>query len=243
MVNFDPAFCRVSRALAAQAGVLPTSVLTDVTGRHCALHGRIQAIAPGMKVAGPAFTVAVRPGDNLAIHFALLLAQPGDVLVVDGQGDLRSALMGELMCAHAQKAGIAGVVIDGAVRDTQELRAGTLPVFACGSSPNGPTRNLAGRVAVPVSVGGIQVGPGDLIVGDGDGVIALPAAHVEQAIADGHDKIVKEARRRADIAQGNVVYGWLENALKANDMLPKQACLTTVMQAFARHGAQSVEIG
>lgn len=230
----SPHFLRATQRVVQHASELPTSVLSDVTGRHCALHGRIQGLRPGMKVAGPAFTVAVRPGDNLAIHFALLLAQPGDVLVIDGQGDLRSALMGELMCAHAQKAGIAGIVMDGAVRDTAELRTGSLPVFACGSNPNGPTRNLMGRIAVPISVGGVQIAPGDLIVADDDGVIALSPAIAEHAISKGQQKIAAEAKRRADIAQGNVIYSWLEEALKANEMLAADSSLSTVMQTFAR---------
>ena len=233
MTLANPAFTRVDAALVRDAAQLPSSILSDVTGRHCALHGRIQALRPGMRVAGPAFTVAVRPGDNLAIHFALLLAQPGDVLVVDGQGDLRSALMGELMCAHAAKAGLAGVVMDGAVRDSAELRAGTLPVFACGANPNGPTRNLAGRVAVPVSVGGVSVAPGDLIVGDDDGLVALAPAQVSEAIRLGRAKLGSEAQRRSDIAENRLVYGWLEQALRSNGMLEGYGSLQSAMEAFA----------
>jgi 4-hydroxy-4-methyl-2-oxoglutarate aldolase len=233
MTLASPPFTRVEAELVRNAAQLPSSILSDVTGRHCALHGRIQALRPGMRVAGPAFTVAVRPGDNLAIHFALLLAQPGDVLVVDGQGDLRSALMGELMCAHAAQAGLAGVVIDGAVRDSAELRVGTLPVFASGANPNGPTRNLAGRVAVPVSVGGVSVAPGDLIVGDDDGLVALASAQVPEAIRLGRAKLGSEAQRRTDIAENRLVYGWLEQALRSNGMLEGYDSLQSAMDAFA----------
>ena len=107
-----------------------------------------------MKVAGPAFTVEVRPGDNLMIHAALQLAQPGDVIVVDGKGDLSCALTGALMAAHAQKAGIAGFVIDGAVRDTDECARGSFPIFAAGANPNGPLKNSGGRINWPVSLAG-----------------------------------------------------------------------------------------
>ncbi|MBM3352047.1 MAG: RraA family protein, partial [Betaproteobacteria bacterium] len=109
---------RVPAKLVAAAKRFPAAILADVGGRRGTLGGRIQGLAKAMKVAGPAFTVEVRPGDNLMIHAALMLAKPGDVIVVDGKGDLSCALTGGLMAAHAKAAGIAGFVIDGAVRDT-----------------------------------------------------------------------------------------------------------------------------
>ena len=111
---------RVPAALVASASKFQASILADVAGRRGTLGGGIQALSKAMKVAGPAFTVEVRPGDNLMIHAALQLAQPGDVIVVDGKGDLSCALTGALMAAHAQKAGLAGFVMYGAVRDTDE---------------------------------------------------------------------------------------------------------------------------
>jgi RraA family protein len=126
-----------------------------------------------MKLAGPAITIEVRSGDNLMIHAALAITKPGDVLVIDGKGDLGSALMGALMMNQCKAMGLAGVVVDGAVRDIEELQALGFPVFAAGSCPNGPTKNIPGRVNWPISAGGATVCPGDLIVGDADGVVAI----------------------------------------------------------------------
>src|SRR3546814_9203922 len=112
-----------------------------------------------MKLAGTAFTVEVRPGDNLMIHAAIALAKPGDVLVIDGKGDLSSALMGTIMMTACKKLGLAGIVIDGAARDSLEIIEMDYPVFAAGTNPNGPTKNIGGRVGHPVSVGGDTVNP------------------------------------------------------------------------------------
>src|SRR3972149_737081 len=122
-----------------------------------------------MKNAGPAFTVEVRPGDNLMIHAALNLAKPGDVIVVDGKGDLGCALTGALMAAHAKRAGIAGFVIDGAVRDTDDCAKGDFPIFAAGCNPNGPLKGAAGRINWPGSVAGTPVNPGDPVLGGAAG--------------------------------------------------------------------------
>lgn len=232
MIN--SAFSRVSKRHVEQASRVACSILADVSGRRGSLDGRIKSLAPSMKLCGPAFTVEVRPGDNLMIHAALVLAQPGDVLVIDGKGCSTAALMGELMCAHAQAAGLAGVVIDGSVRDLHELKNGTLPVFACASNPNGPTRQLAGRIGHPVSVGGVAVQPGDLVAGDDDGVVVLPAAGVVQALRDAEKKVDSELRRMTDISEGRLVYGWLEQALKEAGALPGEASLE---QLIARFGA------
>ena len=116
---------------------------------HQAAEYQAAILAPHMAVAGPAVTVEVRPGDNLAIHAAMAVAQPGDVLVVDGKGDLTCALLGEIMATQAQASGIAGIIIDGAVRDADTLSKGHYPVFAAGLNPCGPTKSIPGRVNHP----------------------------------------------------------------------------------------------
>lgn len=234
--------CKYQRVLPAQialAADMPSSIISDVSGRRGALDGRIMTKTPGARLCGPALTVEVRPGDNLMIHAALVVAQPGDVLVIDGKGCMSSALMGALMCAHAQAAGIAGVVIDGAVRDVAELRIGKLPVFACGSSPNGPTRGLAGRIGYPVAVGGVSVMPGDLVVGDDDGVVIAPREGLDQVLAAAALKIAAESQRLRDIEAGRLVYGWLEDALKGIGALPQQGSLQGLAADFAaaRHSS------
>lgn len=226
-------FTRVGKKQIEQASGVASSILADVAGRRGALDGRIKSLAPSMRLCGSAFTVEVRPGDNLMIHAALVLAQPGDVLVIDGKAGTTSALMGELMCAHAQAAGLAGVVIDGAVRDVRELRAGSFPVFACASNPNGPTRQLAGRIGHPISLGGVVVHPGDLVAGDDDGVVVVPAANLDQVLIDAEKKIDSEHKRMKDISEGRLIYGWLEGALKEAGALPRELSLQELIARFS----------
>ena len=167
-------FERVSAEDVRRAAEYQAAILADVAGRRGTLHGRIKPLAPHMSVAGPAITVEVRPGDNLAIHAAMAVAQPGDVLVVDGKGDLSCALLGEIMATQAQASGIAGIIIDGAVRDADTLSKGHYPVFSAGLNPCGPTKLISGRVNHPISVAGATVQAGDLVVADIDGVVVIP---------------------------------------------------------------------
>ena len=212
---------RVPADLVAKARQFQASILADVGGRRGTLHGRIQPLAKTMKVAGPAFTVEVRPGDNLMIHAALALAQPGDVIVVDGKADLTCALTGALMAAHAQKVGLAGFVIDAAVRDTEDCARGSFPIFAAGANPNGPLKGAAGRINWPISVGGTTVNPGDLIVGDADGVVVLPRETAAQIVAGAQAKVDSEDARMNAIGRGEVAQAWVEETLRAVGALGK----------------------
>ena len=202
---------RVPAELVAQARRFQASILADVGGRRGTLGGRIQPLSKAMKVAGPAFTVEVRPGDNLMIHAALALARPGDVIVVDGKGDLSCALTGALMAAHAKKAGIAGFVIDGAVRDTDDCARGDFPIFAAGCNPNGPLKGAAGRINWPVSLAGTVVNPGDLIVGDADGVVVISRARVSEVMEKAREREKQEAEVVERLRKGETtldIYGW-----------------------------------
>jgi RraA family protein len=173
-----------------------------------------------MRLAGPAFTIEVRPGDNLMIHAAMALAQPGDILVVDGKGDRTCALMGTLMMNACRKIGIGGVVLDGAVRDTEELRALGFPVYAIGANPNGPTKFVPGRINWPISCGGCAVRPGDLVVGDADGVVVVEREKARSLLDLAAAKVADERTRLADIAAGrNLRAKWLDGALRAAGVL------------------------
>ena len=216
---------RVSADLVKAAGKFQASILADVGGRRGTLGGRIQPLAKTMKVAGPAFTVEVRPGDNLMIHAALNLAKPGDVIVVDGKGDLSCALTGALMAAHAQKAGIAGFVIDAAVRDTEDCAKGSFPIFAAGSNPNGPLKNSGGRINWPVSLAGTTVNPGDLIVGDADGVVVVPRETAAEIIKGAQAKVDSETARMAAIGRGELAQAWVGETLKSVGVLGKDESL------------------
>lgn len=212
-------FPRVAPDLVAQAAKYQPAIFSDINGRRGALHGRIRALHPRMKVAGPAFTVEVRPGDNLMIHAAMALAKPGDVLVIDGKGDQTSALMGTIMMTACRQLGLAGVVVDGAVRDSLEIDEMDYPVFSVGTNPNGPTKNNGGRIGQPVSVGGVTVSPGDFIIGDGDGVVVVEREVLPGLLPLAEHKVQAEAKRIAQIKQGNTSASWLNASLVAAGVL------------------------
>ncbi len=207
-------FPRVDDDIVRRASRLQPAILADVAGRRGALDGRIRPLSPGMKLAGSAFTVEVRPGDNLMIHAAIALAKPGDVLVIDGKGDLSAALMGTIMMTACKKLGIAGVVMDGAARDVTEIIDMDYPVFAAGTNPNGPTKNVPGRIGHPVAVGGVTVNPGDFVIGDADGVVVVEREKIEGLLAAGEKKERDEAERIAAIKNGDTEAKWLTAALR-----------------------------
>ena len=223
--NIRTDFQRVPTELVTKAAKFAPSIFSDVNDRRGALHGRISALRPSMKLAGPAFTVEVRPGDNLMIHAAMSLAKPGDILVIDGKGDQTAALMGTIMLTACKKLGIAGVVIDGAVRDSNEIAEMDYPVFSVGTNPNGPTKNVPGRIGHPVSVGGVVVCAGDFIVADCDGVVAIEKEKLESLLKPAQEKVDAEAKRITEINAGNTAASWLNAALvtagviKAGDTL------------------------
>ncbi len=218
-------FPRLDAALIARAAAHQPAMFSDVGGRRGAMHGRIRAVSHSMKCAGSAFTVEVRPGDNLMIHAALALAQPGDVMVIDGKGDQTAALMGMLMLSTAKGIGLAGVVMDGAVRDVPELIEMGFPIFSVGSNPNGPGKVAPGRINHPISCGGIVVRPGDFIIADADGVVVVEAEHLAARIPLVEKKVEDEGKRTAEIARGQFRSPWLEKSLRAVGMLGSDEAL------------------
>jgi len=216
---------RVSAELVARASQFQAAILADVAGRRGTLHGRVKPMSPHMKVAGPAITVEVRPGDNLAVHAALAIAQPGDVIIVDGKGDLGCALIGEIMSTQAVATGVAGFVIDAAVRDSHELAGGSFPIFCAGLNPCGPTKSVAGRVNQPISIAGASVQAGDLVVGDSDGVVVIPRSDVVHILELAEHKVAAETARIAAIRAGDVRAAWLPDALRAVGMIGKDELL------------------
>jgi regulator of RNase E activity RraA len=157
----------------------------------------IHALVPGTKVCGPALTVVTRAGDFLPILVALHGAGPGDVLVIDNQGQPDTALWGEITTTEARRKGLAGLVADGFVRDIDGIREAGYPVFARGTSPKVAGRSSLGAVNVPVQCGGVVVNPGDIIVGDSDGVVVVPCRQAA-AIVDLAERI---GRYEADLLQ------------------------------------------
>ena len=165
-------------------------------------------------MAGCALTVKTRPGDNLFVHKALDLAQPGDVVVVDAGGDLTNAIIGELMSTYAASRRIAGIVVNGAVRDAETLRKNDFPVYAAGVTHRGPYKDGPGQINVPVSLDGMVVRPGDIMVGDGDGVLCIPLEQAQAICAAAQDKHAQEEQTIAAIAAGRLNTSWIDAALK-----------------------------
>jgi regulator of RNase E activity RraA len=175
----------------------PTTIVSDCLGSCVGTIG----LEPfhgdrSLSLCGAALTVRVRPGDNLMIHKALTLAQPGDVIVVDGSGELSHALVGGLMRLAALARGVEGFVLDGAIRDVAEWAEGELPVFARGFSHRRPSKDGPGKINVPIACAGLAVTPGDLVLGDADGVIAVSPGRLPQLLVDVREKQAQEEEQQ-----------------------------------------------
>jgi regulator of RNase E activity RraA len=171
------------------------------------------------KLVGRALTVKTRAGDNLMIHKALDMAEPGDVIVVEGSGDVTQAVAGELMLLHAKVRGVAGFVIDGAVRDLAAFREHDFPCYARGCTLRGPSKVGPGEINVAVTVASMAVRPGDMIVGDEDGVIAIPVDQLEGVLRGARKHAEREDERKAAIAAGRDARGWIDIYLKAQGVI------------------------
>jgi RraA family protein len=163
----------VDPALLAALATIPVACISDVMMRLVSGGAALRPIGAA-NVSGTAVTVRVPPGDNLMVHKAIDLARPGDVIVVDAAGDLTNAIVGERMVTVAQAKGLAGFVIHGAIRDADHLRSCGFPVFACGITHRGPYKNGPGELNYPIAINGMVIMPGDVVVGDADGLVCLP---------------------------------------------------------------------
>ena len=179
---------------------LPTANIADAMERFGCPRG-VLPIWEGARVAAEAFTVLTRAGDNLFLHEAMRQIGPGQVMVVDGGGDESRALMGDLIGARAQAAGVAGFVIDGAVRDAPALRELRLPVFARTVTPAGPYKHGPGRLQVAVSIGGVVVRPGDFVIGDEDGVVVVPVEIASEVATRARAVFDNEILKRAALGR------------------------------------------
>lgn len=180
---------------------LPVANIADEMGRMFCMDTGIRPLnkAP---LLGTAFTVRARPGCNLMLHRAIDMAEPGDVIVVEDQGDQANALTGENMMMWAARRGVAGVVIDGAVRDLESIGAMAFPVYSRGINPRGPHKSGPGEINVPISCGGVVVHPGDIVVGDQDGVLVIAPRDAEAVLGKARAKLRKEIATREAINAG-----------------------------------------
>lgn len=194
---------------------LPTPNIADNMSRMFCSHAAIKPVLPEMQIVGPAFTVKVRPGDNLFIHKALDMAQPGDVIVVDAQGDLTNSLLGEIMVRYAKQRGIAGIIADGTIRDfggIAEIK--TFPVFARGYTSMGPYKDGPGEINTVINCGGAVVRPGDIVVGDCDGVVFIPLKEAPEILTATQEIGKKEQHIFTDIANNCYDRRWVNSKLE-----------------------------
>ena len=193
---------------------LPVANVSDCMARIFAAGPTLRPMHTSGGLAGPALTVRSRPGDNLMLHKAIDMAEPGDVIVVDAGGDLSNALMGELMLAHAINRGVAGFVLNGAIRDLDAFRQVNLPTFAAGVTHRGPYKHGPGEVNVTISPDGMTIQPGDLILGDSDGVLAVAVEDLETVLAAAHKKQAAEEKQMQAIRERTNDRSWVDQALK-----------------------------
>jgi regulator of RNase E activity RraA len=194
---------------------IPVANVSDCMSRMTAAGPRLRPMHKSGKLAGPALTVKARPGDNLMIHKALDLAQPGDVIVVDAGGDLTNSLFGELMVSYAVRKRVGGVVLNGAIRDHDMISAGTFPVYAAGVTHRGPYKDGPGEINVTIAIDGMVIEPGDLVLGDADGLLCVPYDDVETVLAAARDKVAAEHKTLANIAAGTHDTSWVDAKLRA----------------------------
>ena len=193
---------------------LPVANVSDSMWRMSAGGARLRPYHKSGQMAGPALTVKARPGDNLMLHKAIDMAKPGDIIVCDGGGDLTNSLMGELMLAHAARLGVGGFVLDGAVRDVEAFLEVNLPTFAAGVSHRGPYKDGPGEINVPIALDGMVIEPGDLVIGDWDGVLVVPYDEVAGALDRTQAKQDTEFVQMAEIKAGTSDRSWVDATLR-----------------------------
>jgi 4-hydroxy-4-methyl-2-oxoglutarate aldolase len=205
---------------------LNTNLLADAMNRNGAMDYLIKPLSNNTQVIGRAYTVDLRPGDNLYLHHALYTANAGDVLVINGKSNVDNAYLGELMVMAAHERNLGGIVLDGLVRDRDFIEQVDFPVFAKGFVPNGPYKDGPGKVNSVISCGGVTVYPGDIIYGDRDGVVVIPQNQLQETVNKANEKLLyeekrieelKEIRKRKDSGEADIEVpppSWLANKIK-----------------------------
>ncbi len=181
---------------------IPSSIISDCLNRYYGMNAEIKPIFEGIRLCGPALTIQSMAGNNLMSHLALTFAEPGDVLVIDGRGYLGNAVWGDVQAAYAVRRGVVGLVVDGAIRDVENMRQTRFPVFCKGITPAGPHKGWTDSINVPIQCGGIPVQPGDLVVGDDDGVAVVPFKYLGEVYKEAVDRIKKEESWMKKIEKG-----------------------------------------
>ena len=210
---------KVDSPMVARYRDLPVANISDCMNRMTAGGARLRPMHAGGVMCGPALTVKTRPGDNLMLHKALQMGAPGDVLVVDGGGAVDRALFGDIMKNVARMRGFAGIVLDGAIRDVSAYRNDDFPCYARGVCHRGPYKDGPGEINVPVSIGGMVVHPGDVVVGDDDGVLFIRPAEAEAVAKAARAKFAAEEATFAAIRARTYDDRWIDEVLRAKGVL------------------------
>jgi regulator of RNase E activity RraA len=204
---------RPAEDLLAAFRAIPSGQVCDAMDRLGALNWRIKPLSPASVMCGPALTVRTRPGDNLMVWKAVDVARPGDVLVIATYEHTATSTFGEFVVRAAAAKGLAGIVCDGVCRDLSGIRATGLPTFVLGASPAAPGKDGPGEIGGRVSCGGVVIEPGDIVVGDEDGVVVVPLADAPAIIAALEGVRAKEAGMQASQASGRLIPAWVDQRL------------------------------
>ncbi|MDI3500327.1 MAG: hypothetical protein PWP22_98 [Thermoanaerobacter sp.] len=207
---------RPPRELVEKFREFSTPNIADNMNRFFCVASEIKMIneKKDLKMVGAALTVKTRIADNLMVHKALEIAKPGDVIVVDASGDMNNAILGEIMVRLAMKRKLAGYLIDGCIRDSGAIRELDFPVFARGANPKGPYKDGPGEINVPVTCGGVVIRPGDILVGDADGVVVIPPEEAENILENTKKIVEKEKLMFEQIEKGTLDRSWIDKTLR-----------------------------
>lgn len=207
-------------ALLAEFEKIPTANIADTMGRSCALYPRIRLMSSPEKpiTAGAALTVKSRAGDNLMIHKALNIAEPGDVIIASNEGEQTRSLMGEIMFTFAGYKHLGALVLDGPIRDIEAAHIMPYPIYATGTTPGGPYKEGPGEINVPISCGGISVSPGDIVVMDADGVIIIPLEDAQNVLKAAQAFQAQDAAKVVAAANGTAKRDWVDKTLAVKNI-------------------------
>ena len=219
-----PGFCievDFTRPLKDKYSMLASYATADISDQLNGLYTLDPAIKPhgaGNKVCGPCFTVKLPPGDNLMLHKALEVAQPGDVIVVDGGGQQSRAQAGEMVAQKAKHKKIAAIVVDGLIRDLESVEESDFTIFAKGVTPLGPTKNGPGEINTPINCGGIVIHPGDIVIGDEDGLVVVPQQHLNLIIERMGSWKEATSKYIENVRKGKFDFAWVNKKLSESGL-------------------------
>ena len=220
-MTVNATFDRPPADLIGSVSKLGAATLYEAMGQKGALCASIKPIYRGMKLCGPALTVDCNPADNLMVHYALTLAEPGDVLIIDFKAFIESGPWGDVLTTAAMAKGVAGVVINGSVRDAADCHAMGFPVFARGTCMKGSTKLIPGNINLPIEISNVPIVPGDIVVGDDDGVVIVPLGEVEETLSNAlaREEKEEELRNQLKVGKTTVELLGLEATLRSHGIL------------------------